>query len=44
MGYNLAALRIIGAMVKVNETKDYIDENWDDGPKTVQKRGFVAVA
>ncbi|KAH8602757.1 WD40-repeat-containing domain protein [Bisporella sp. PMI_857] len=44
MGFNLAALRIINAKVKVSETKDYIDETWDDGEKSTRKRGFVQVA
>jgi len=44
MGYNIAALRIISAKVKVKESKDYIDETWDDEEKTTRKRGFVQVA
>lgn len=44
MGFNLAALRIISTKVKVSETKDYIDETWDDEDKSTRKRGFVQVA
>jgi len=44
MGYNLAAVRIVNARVAVKETKDYIDETWDDGEKVPRKRGYVQVA
>lgn len=45
MGFNLAALRIISAKVKVNQTTNYIDEHWDDDEKKdTRKRGFVQVA
>ena len=46
MGYNLAALRIVGNQVKERGVKDYVDEEtWDvDEVKNVKKRGFVQVS
>lgn len=46
MGYNLAALRIVGAQVKERGVKDYVDEEtWDvDESKNQKKRGFVQVS
>ena len=46
MGYNLAALRFIGAQIKEKGVTDYIDEsNWDeDDANKKRKRGFVQVA
>jgi U3 small nucleolar RNA-associated protein 12 len=46
MGYNLAALRVIGNQVQEKGVKNYIDEEtWDDEDKKNQrKRGFVHVS
>ena len=46
MGYNLAALRIVGAQVKDKGVKDYVDEDtWEvDETKNQKKRGFVQVS
>lgn len=46
IGFNLAALRIISAKVKVKEVNDYVDEEtWnDDHNKIERKRGFVQVS
>lgn len=44
MGFNAAALRIMGMQVKENSVKEYVDENWDDGGDNVRKRAFVHVA
>lgn len=46
MGYNLAALRIVGAQVKEKGVKDYVDEDtWEvDETKSQKKRGFVQVS
>jgi len=45
IGFNLAALRIISAKVKVKEGKNYVDEEtWDADDKTTRKRGFIHVA
>ncbi|KAF4626475.1 hypothetical protein G7Y89_g11684 [Cudoniella acicularis] len=46
MGYNLAALRVIGAQVKEKGVKDYVDEDtWErDDAIAQKKRGFVQVS
>lgn len=46
MGYNLAALRVVGAQVKEKGVKDYVDEDtWEvDETKGQKKRGFVQVS
>ena len=46
MGYNLAALRFIGAQVKDQTTKGYVDETtWErDQQQNVKKRAFMNVA
>ncbi|KAG9236308.1 hypothetical protein BJ875DRAFT_234218 [Amylocarpus encephaloides] len=45
MGYNLAALRVIGAQVKEKGVKDYVDEDtWDEADAGGKKRGFVQVS
>lgn len=46
MGYNIAALKIVGMQIQEQSIKDYVDENWDeenDGRDT-KKRGFVQVS
>jgi U3 small nucleolar RNA-associated protein 12 len=46
MGYNLAALRVIGNQLQEKGVKDYVDEEtWDDGDtKSQKKRAFVQVS
>ena len=45
MGYNLAALRVIGSQVKEKGVKDYVDEDtWDEDSGSQKKRGFVQVS
>jgi U3 small nucleolar RNA-associated protein 12 len=45
IGFNLAALRVIGARVKDREAKRFVDEEtWADEEKGPRKRGFVQVA
>ena len=46
MGYNLAALRVVGNQVQEKGVKNYIDEEaWDDEDKKNQrKRAFVHVS
>jgi U3 small nucleolar RNA-associated protein 12 len=46
MGYNLAALRVVGAQVKGKGVKDYVDEDtWEvDEARGQKKRGFVQVS
>ena len=46
MGYNLAALRVIGDQVKEKGVKEYVDEDtWEvEDTKSQRKRGFVQVS
>ncbi|KAH8910501.1 WD40 repeat-like protein [Coniochaeta sp. PMI_546] len=47
MGYNIAALKIVGMQLQEKSVKDYVDEKWDEEEeknKTVRKRAFVHVA
>jgi U3 small nucleolar RNA-associated protein 12 len=45
MGYNLAALKIIGTAVKEKGVKDYVDEEtWNEEDKGQKKRAFVEVS
>ncbi|EHL00860.1 putative Uncharacterized WD repeat-containing protein C3D6.12 [Glarea lozoyensis 74030] len=45
MGYNLAAMRVIGAQVKEKGVKDYVDEDtWEEDNGNQKKRGFVQVS
>jgi U3 small nucleolar RNA-associated protein 12 len=47
MGYNIAALRVVGMQIADKSIKDYVDEKWDEEEersKTVRKRAFVHVA
>lgn len=47
MGYNIAALRVVGMQMAEKNVKDYVDEKWDDDEdknKAVRKRAFVHVA
>ncbi|TVY82729.1 putative WD repeat-containing protein [Lachnellula suecica] len=46
MGFNLAALRVIGAQIKEKGVKDYVDEDtWEnDNTEGQKKRGFVQVS
>lgn len=46
MGYNIAALKIVGMQIQEKSIKDYVDENWeeeDDG-QGKRKRAFVHVS
>lgn len=45
MGYNIAALKVVGMQLQDKCVKDYVDENWeeDDG-QNVKKRAFVHVS
>jgi U3 small nucleolar RNA-associated protein 12 len=43
MGYNLAALNVIGAQMNEN-TVDYVDDRESDECRSTRKRGFVQVA
>lgn len=45
MGYNIAALKIVGMQIHDNSVKDYVDENWDEeNGQNVRKRAFVHVS
>lgn len=46
MGYNIAALKVVGMQIKEKSVKDYVDENWEDEDesRTVKKRAFVHVS
>ncbi|KLU87365.1 DOM34-interacting protein 2 [Magnaporthiopsis poae ATCC 64411] len=46
MGYNIAALKVVGMQVRERSVKDYVDENWDDGTdaQNARKRTFVHVS
>lgn len=47
MGYNIAALKVVGMQMAERNVKDYVDEKWDDEEdkkKAVRKRAFVHVA
>jgi len=45
MGFNLAALRVIGARTKDAQDKDFVDEEtWDKEERGPKKRGFVQIA
>lgn len=46
MGYNIAALKVVGMQVRERSVKDYVDENWDKGNdvQAARKRTFVDVS
>jgi U3 small nucleolar RNA-associated protein 12 len=47
MGYNIAALKVVGMQISEKSIKDYVDDKWEEeeeGKKTVRKRAFVHVA
>jgi U3 small nucleolar RNA-associated protein 12 len=46
MGFNMAALKVIGALVNDRSVKDYVDEDtWkEDSTEGQRKRGFVQVS
>lgn len=46
MGFNLAALRVVGNQIQEKGVKDYVDEEtWEDADaKSEKKRGFVHVS
>ena len=45
IGFNLAALRVIGARTKDTQAKDFVDEEtWEKEEKGPKKRGFVQIA
>ncbi|KAL5320557.1 hypothetical protein ACEPPN_011366 [Leptodophora sp. 'Broadleaf-Isolate-01'] len=45
MGFNLAALRVIGSQLEQRGVKDYVDEDtWEKETEGKKKRGFVQIA
>lgn len=46
MGYNVAALKIVGMQIQEKSIKDYVDENWEaeDESGGAKKRAFVHVS
>ncbi|EAQ89334.1 hypothetical protein CHGG_05953 [Chaetomium globosum CBS 148.51] len=46
MGYNIAALRVVGMQMREQSVKEYVDENWEAGKEEGggRKRGFVDVS
>lgn len=46
MGYNMAALKIVGMQLEAKSVKTYVDETWDDEDESraVRKRAFVQVS
>lgn len=46
MGYNIAALKIVGMQLQEKSIKDYVDENWEEGDdgRSARKRAFVQVS
>lgn len=46
MGFNIAALKVVGMQIRESSVKDYVDENWEEQneAKSAKKRAFVHVA
>ncbi|KAK7951541.1 DIP2-Dom34p-interacting [Apiospora aurea] len=46
MGYNIAALKVVGMQLQDQSVKNYVDETWDDADESqkVKKRAFVHVS
>lgn len=46
MGYNIAALKIVGMQIEEKSIKDYVDENWEaeDESSGAKKRAFIQVS
>jgi len=46
MGYNIAALKVVGMQLQENSVKEYVDEKWDeeDESRSAKKRAFVHVS
>jgi U3 small nucleolar RNA-associated protein 12 len=46
MGFNLAALRVVGMRIQEESVKEYVDENWEGEEKEIEvrKRGFVQIS
>ncbi|KAJ2982739.1 hypothetical protein NQ176_g1187 [Zarea fungicola] len=46
MGFNIAALKVVGMQMRENSIKDYVDDTWEEESqeRSAKKRGFVHVA
>lgn len=46
MGFNIAALKVVGMQIRDSSIKDYVDETWDEDntERSAKKRAFVQVA
>jgi U3 small nucleolar RNA-associated protein 12 len=47
MGYNIAALKVVGMQLKEKSVKEYVDDTWDEemeGANRVRKRAFANVS
>ncbi|KAL2129845.1 hypothetical protein VTI74DRAFT_7211 [Chaetomium olivicolor] len=48
MGYNIAALKVVGMQMREKSVKEYVDENWEEangaGERGVRKRTFANVS
>ncbi|GAB1311411.1 beta transducin [Madurella fahalii] len=47
MGYNIAALKVVGMQLREKNVKEYVDETWDEDEKekkAVRKRAFANVS
>jgi U3 small nucleolar RNA-associated protein 12 len=46
MGYNIAALRVVGMQLREKSVREYVDENWESGNAELggRKRAFVDVS
>lgn len=46
MGYNIAALKVVGMQIQEMSVKEYVDEKWDeeDPSQAARKRAFIHVA
>lgn len=47
MGYNIAALKVVGMQLRERSVKEYVDETWEEDEqekRAVRKRAFASVA
>ncbi|KAK4187957.1 hypothetical protein QBC35DRAFT_497355 [Podospora australis] len=47
MGYNIAALKVVGMQIQEKSVKEYVDEKWEEdeeGKREVKKRAFASLS
>ncbi|KAK4131742.1 WD40 repeat-like protein [Trichocladium antarcticum] len=49
MGYNIAALRVVGMQIRERSVREYVDEHWEEGEReregrAIKKRAFANVS